>query len=174
MPATFEGLSFGPHTLRVRAVDSAGLFDLTPATWTWSIVADVTAPDTSIDSGPPTVNADIDGIFAFSGTDEGTPALELQFECRLDTGDWEPCDSPHEVQDLAPGLHTLRVRAIDLELNIDQTPAVYTWDVLGPINTMPGVERHRRGLPGRAAERRRARRRRPRSRSRRSPSPARP
>ena len=138
MPATFEGLSFGPHTLRVRAVDSAGLFDLTPATWTWSIVADVTAPDTSIDSGPPTVNADIEGIFAFSGTDEGTPPLELQFECRLDAGDWEQCDSPHEVQDLAPGLHTLRVRAIDLELNIDQTPAVYTWDVLGPINTMPG------------------------------------
>ena len=138
VPATFEGLSFGPHTLRVRAVDSAGLFDLTPATWTWSIVADVTAPDTSIDSGPPTVNADIEGIFAFSGTDEGTPPLELQFECRLDAGDWEQCDSPHEVQDLAPGLHTLRVRAIDLELNIDQTPAVYTWDVLGPINTMPG------------------------------------
>ena len=30
-PAAFEGLAFGSHTLRVRAVDSAGLFDLSPA-----------------------------------------------------------------------------------------------------------------------------------------------
>ena len=68
-------------------------------------------PDTSIDSGPPTVNADIEGIFAFSGIDEGTPPLELQFECRLDAGDWEQCDSPHEVQDLAPGAaHPARPR----------------------------------------------------------------
>ena len=107
--------------------------------WTWSIVADTTAPDTTIDSGPPLTNADIDAIFAFSGTDAGTPVLELEFECRLDAGVYEPCDSPHDVQDLAPGTHTLRVRAIDLELNVDPTPAVYTWTVLGPINTLAGV-----------------------------------
>jgi len=42
-PETFTGLSLGSHTLEVRATDSAGNVDSTPASRTW-IVSDATAP----------------------------------------------------------------------------------------------------------------------------------
>ena len=43
-----EGLTVGPHELRVRAVSGAGTLDATPAVHTWT----VEGPDTTIDSGP--------------------------------------------------------------------------------------------------------------------------
>jgi hypothetical protein len=39
-PATFEGLANGEHTLQVRARDSAGNVDTTPATRTWNVLVD--------------------------------------------------------------------------------------------------------------------------------------
>ncbi|MCS7051993.1 MAG: hypothetical protein NZL87_10285, partial [Thermomicrobium sp.] len=41
-PWTVSGLSEGPHTFQVRAIDGEGNADLTPATWTWTV--DVTPP----------------------------------------------------------------------------------------------------------------------------------
>jgi len=41
---THTGLSDGPHTFQVRAVDAAGNVDPDPATWTWTV--DATAPTT--------------------------------------------------------------------------------------------------------------------------------
>jgi uncharacterized repeat protein (TIGR01451 family)/MYXO-CTERM domain-containing protein len=38
-PVTFVGLSEGPHTLQVRAIDVAGNVDPTPATFTWFVDA---------------------------------------------------------------------------------------------------------------------------------------
>ena len=35
-----ENLPVGLHTLKVHAMDSAGNMDLTPAVYTWSVVAD--------------------------------------------------------------------------------------------------------------------------------------
>src|SRR5205807_1329324 len=44
-------LGAGSHTFDVRATDSAGNTDGTPASYTWTI--DLTAPDTTIDAHPP-------------------------------------------------------------------------------------------------------------------------
>ena len=52
-PVTFTGLAEGSHTLSVRAKDSAGNLDGSPATWSWSV--DTTPPDTTIVSGPPSL-----------------------------------------------------------------------------------------------------------------------
>ena len=38
-PASYAGLAVGSHTFRVRAIDTAGNVDATPASWSWSIVA---------------------------------------------------------------------------------------------------------------------------------------
>ena len=40
-PTGFQGLSLGPHTFAVRAVDAAGNADATPATFDWEIVAGI-------------------------------------------------------------------------------------------------------------------------------------
>ncbi len=135
-PTLYEGLALGSYELQVRAVDSAGLMDESPATHTWTVVADTTAPNTSIISGPPAVIGTGIAVFTFSGSDTGTPSTELVFECSLDNGTtWVSCDSPYEVQDLAPGLHTFQVRAIDLALNVDPTPATRDVTVVFTIPT---------------------------------------
>lgn len=44
-------MSPGSHTFQVKATDGLGNTDPTPASYTWTV--DSTAPDTTIDSGPP-------------------------------------------------------------------------------------------------------------------------
>jgi hypothetical protein len=66
--------------------------------------------------------ASTQATFAFVSTETGG-----SFECRLDGGAYVACASPHTVTGLAPGTHTLAVRAIDTAGNPDPTPATRTW-----------------------------------------------
>ena len=56
---TLNELALGSHTIHVVAVDTAGQWDPTPATWTW--IVDPSAPETVIDSGPPVQTGPNDG-----------------------------------------------------------------------------------------------------------------
>ena len=38
-PQSYSGLAIGGHTFQVRAIDTIGNVDATPATWTWTVVA---------------------------------------------------------------------------------------------------------------------------------------
>ena len=49
------------------------------------------------------------------------------FECRLDDGEFEDCDSPQKYRGLDPGRHRFRVRATDAAGNTDGSPARYRW-----------------------------------------------
>ena len=51
------------------------------------------------------------------------------FECKLDAGDWDTCDSPKSYTGLLDGEHTFSVRATDAVGNADATPATRTWTV---------------------------------------------
>jgi parallel beta-helix repeat protein len=126
-PEELTGLGLGEHTFAVRATDLSGNSDLTPAEFTWTIVADITAPDTSIIAGPSGTNTSADVGFEFTGSDDTTLAGDLDFECSFDGGPFESCSSPELIQDLSPGEHTFAVRAIDEALNVDPTPVVRTW-----------------------------------------------
>jgi hypothetical protein len=44
-------------------------------------------------------------------------------------GSWAACASPRTYRNLATGLHTFRVRAMDQNGNVDPTPATRTWRV---------------------------------------------
>jgi parallel beta-helix repeat protein len=137
----------GQHTFEVRARDMAepldpnapqeGNVDPTPASYTWTMVADTVAPGTGILSGPPaTVGTGAEILFEFFGTDNATPLLQLTFECAVDLGLFEPCTSPESVQNLEPGTHTFRVRAVDLAGNPDASPATRTFTVVpAPVTT---------------------------------------
>jgi CSLREA domain-containing protein len=142
-PLVLIDLEIAPHSFAVRAIDATGNIDASPAVHNWTVELDVTAPDTSITAGPSGMNANTAVVFEFIGSDNGTAALELAFECSLDGAAFANCESPHEIQDLTAGEHSFAVRAVDLVGNFDNSPASRTWtvvDAIAPetsINTVP-------------------------------------
>ena len=132
-PATFAttSLAEGEHTLEVRAIDSVGNRDLTPASYTWTI--DLTEPDTSFVSTPADETPDTTGTFRFASPDD-----TATFECSLDGAAFSACPTPFETPELANGEHTLLVRAVDTAGNRDSTPASFTWTVNTGLNDTDG------------------------------------
>jgi len=139
-PVEFNGLADGAHILEVRAADSSGNKDSSPASYTWTI--DTTPPDTAIDSATDGNNKTItDGSdtlstsmnFTFSGTDasieEGEEIGINHFECSIDRSSFTTCTSPSQFENLAKGTHIFEVRAEDNSGNIDSSPSSFTWNV---------------------------------------------
>jgi len=117
---TYSGLPQGSHTFRVRAKDSAGTNDPSPAQRTWTV--DTVAPNTTITSGPKASTGSKSATFSFSASEGGAT-----FECRLDGGAWQACSSPRTYGGLAKGAHVFRVRAVDKAGNADGTPDMWSW-----------------------------------------------
>jgi hypothetical protein len=94
--------------------------------------SDGSAPDTSITGNPLSATTSTSATFTFNGVDDVTPASNLTFQCQLDvpeTSSWAACTTPRAYSGLAEGAHTFRVRAVDAALNVDPSPAVYTWTI---------------------------------------------
>ena len=125
-PKDYSGLDNGSHTFSVRATDAAGNTDPSPASQSWTIdpLADDTPPGTSITSGPGSYTRSTTATFAFRSRDP-----DPVFECKLDSGSWEPCASPETYSGLSAGSHAFSVRATDAAGNTDPTPAVQTWRI---------------------------------------------
>jgi subtilisin-like proprotein convertase family protein len=112
---------------------------------------DVNAPDTEIQTAPPSLAGSRSASFEFTASKAGT-----QFQCRLDGGDFSPCTSPQQFGNLPEGTHTFEVRAYDSKGNVDGTPAIYTWtiDVTAPaprIATASGSAPSVQGTAGTAS-----------------------
>lgn len=129
-PFASEVLTNGEHTVAVTAVDAAGNSDPSPITASFA-VADVTPPDTFLDSVPPATVDTATPTFAFSSDDLDAAG----FVCRFDGGNFFSCSSPLTAPALANGQHTFEVAAFDLAGNFDQTPASYTFTVNAPPAT---------------------------------------
>jgi hypothetical protein len=115
----------------VRATDSEGNVDQSPASYRWTVEPpDTTAPETTIDSGPEASTTDTEARFTFSSDEQGAT-----FRCSLDEGAFEACTSPHDVRALEAGQHRLRVEATDQAGNADESPASHTWTVEPPADT---------------------------------------
>lgn len=125
---TFPGE--GSHMFSVRAYDSAGNVDPTPASRTWTV--DLTAPNTSISGGPAGAVAATDATFSLSSS----ASDQAGFECRLDGGAWEACSSPRQLTGLADGDHTFEARTLDTAGNRDESPESRSWTV---DTTAPGT-----------------------------------
>jgi hypothetical protein len=129
-PVTFSGLAVGQHVFQVRAVDSSGNPDVTPALFTWTVDA---LPETAITSA---VDRDSKSIsnggttrspkitFTFTGSDNVSVA---GFECSLDGAAFAPCSSPFTYSQVSKAEHTFKVRAFDNNGYRDPTPATFTW-----------------------------------------------
>jgi hypothetical protein len=123
-PATYEGsLAEGHHTFQVRATDPDGR---TGTSGSRSFTVSDGPPETTILTGPGSgsVLAGSSTTFTFSADEAGAT-----FECSLDDAAFSVCQSPHVLNGLAPGEHTLRVRARDTIGNLDPTPASRAFEV---------------------------------------------
>jgi type VI protein secretion system component Hcp len=139
---------FGPQTrtLSLRVTDATGKTDTDTATLT---IVDITPPDTIIVSGPPALTNQTSATFEFTGTDQGTPAAQLTFTAEIDGGPRVPVTSPHTLNGLADGVHTIKIYAKDQAGNEDATPAEFTWkvDTIGPAVRNPSAEPSPIGQP---------------------------
>ena len=133
---SYDALPDGEHSVRVRAMDTAGNIDATPAEVTW--VVDTQVPDTTLDAFPDEATGEVDASFGYSGL-AGVGGPVNRFECRLDEAPFADCpDGAVEYTGLAPGPHTFAVRAIDAAGNVDPAPATWSWlvDVVAPTTTI--------------------------------------
>ncbi len=132
-PAAYGGMSQGPHTFDVRAVDGAGNKDLSPANRAWT--ADTQAPNTTIDSGPTGTVATTSATFTFSSTESPSTFL-----CSINGGLTSTCSSPTTYNGLPEGSNTFSVRAVDAAGNQDGSPATRTWTINSSITISGNVK----------------------------------
>ena len=127
-PVTLARLAAGPHTFRTRAIDVYGAVDASPAEYAWTVLGP--PPETPANPGAtPIVNGDTATIdFGPRG-----PA----YECSVDGGAFTPCTPPFTAAGLAPGPHTIDVRAVDGDGRPDPSPARYAFDVPDRRSVVP-------------------------------------
>ncbi|MDQ3484185.1 MAG: hypothetical protein M3445_02030, partial [Actinomycetota bacterium] len=123
-PRSYAALSDGDYTFEVRATDAAGNVDPSPASYSWTI--DLTAPETTIGSGP------ADGSWVLSRS--ATLALASSesastFACTLDGAGRTCGPTSLQLANLASGTHVATAVATDAAGNTDATPSNRTWTV---------------------------------------------
>jgi subtilisin family serine protease len=89
-----------------------------------AIAMDHTAPNTTITGKPANRTANTKATFKFRSSEPGST-----FQCKHMNGAWRACSSPKVYKGLGTGMHTFRVRAVDMNGNVDPTPAMDTWRV---------------------------------------------
>jgi hypothetical protein len=87
-----------------------------------AIPTESACPNTEITKKPKARTKDRTPTFEFSGGDG--------FECNLDSGGFEECESPYEPGRLKRGKHTIEVRATETDGSRDGTPAKYSWKIV--------------------------------------------
>ena len=137
-PVSFTGLADGSHTFQVESTDQAGnVSAITSFTW----VVDTVPPTVSITQEPAQITNQTAATFAFSGTDNVTPAAQLTFQFSVDGKAFVAATNPQSLAGLSSGNHTFAVESIDQAGNAS-APATFTWtvDTTPPsitINSMP-------------------------------------
>ena len=129
-PLTYLGLTDGPHSFQVRAVDPVGNTDATPANRDFDV--NTTLPGQPTLSGP-AVDPDDDDTptWTFSGEPTAT------FECKLEKNgsiesDWAPCTSPQTPTLSGDGDFTFSVRQTTVAGTSEPASDNYTLDMTDP------------------------------------------
>ncbi len=129
-------LTDGTYILSVRATDTHGNLEATPATYTWLV--DTVPPVTTIATHPEATTTITTGVFTFTNSE--TASLPVTYECKLDTpagtGTWAACNASapttagYTTGTLTIGTYTLTVRSTDQAGNVESNPPTFTWLVL--------------------------------------------
>lgn len=118
--------SEGAHTFSVYSIDPAGNVESSPVAVGWT--SDVTAPLTTITSGPAGTTNSTSAVFSFVTSESAT------VRCGLDIAPLAPCTSPVTLSDLSNGKHVFKIQATDLAGNTqgDLTQQSWTIDTAAP------------------------------------------
>jgi hypothetical protein len=126
-------LTDGTYTLSVRATDTHGNLEATPATYAWLV--DTVPPATTIATHPETTTTSTTGVFTVTNSE--TASLPVTYECKLDTptgtGTWAACNAGapttagYTTGTLTIGTYTLTVRSTDQAGNVESNPPTWTW-----------------------------------------------
>ena len=81
----------------------------------------------TIDSAPAAKTDTRSATLTFSSTDG-----DAGFQCKVNTGLFDACESPLELGSLEEGAQTVTVRAVDPAGNVSGTPAEATWIIEDP------------------------------------------
>ncbi|WPB79306.1 Ig-like domain-containing protein [Archangium violaceum] len=136
-PYTLPALATGLHTFKVRAVDSAGNRDATPASYTW--LFDNSRVETFITSYPSGLS-NLDRVsFTFSSNKPSA-----NFRCRHykttdeDRPPLDDCTSPYSISGLSSGDYRFEVHAVDGSA-FDDEGADYEWTIDSTPPNMPVI-----------------------------------
>jgi hypothetical protein len=122
---SFPRPSDGPHTILVRATDTATPVPNTSDPISVSVQVDTVAPAVpTITATPDNPTFDTNPQFAFRDGEAG-----VTFECQLDGAAGQPCNSPVNYKKISIGDHTFRAVALDAAGNRSNA-AAYNWTVL--------------------------------------------
>jgi hypothetical protein len=118
---TLQSLTGGTHTFNVTAVDAAGNVQAPPASYTWTV--DANLPVTTIDTKPDNPTASSSVSFTYHANRPDTV-----FECSMDGTPFSSCPSDGaNYSELAQGSHTFRVQAIDSDGDVEASPPSYSF-----------------------------------------------
>lgn len=126
--ASANGLSEGPHTFGVHALDA----DNNQADASYSFTVDLTPPPPAVFTQTPPDPSGASVAFAFSDADP-----EAGFICSLDGGAPTTCGSPHGFSGLTDGVHKVSVTAVDAAGNSAASATSFSWTVVVPIDSTP-------------------------------------
>jgi hypothetical protein len=142
-PTAINNLAAGrQHSFQVRAVDTAGNRDPSPASFSWTITTVTPPSHTTITSAVDGNGAIIQngGTTASSSVKMAFTAMQgsspiAGFQCSLDNSPFSSCNSPTAYNNLAAGAHKFAVVAVDNAGNKDPTPAGFIWTITCSGNT---------------------------------------
>ncbi|MDP6958142.1 MAG: Ig-like domain-containing protein, partial [Planctomycetota bacterium] len=128
-----NNLPQGSITFQVRAIDSAGNVDPTPASVTWTV--DTVAPNTTITSAPSGTVASTSATITYSSTESGG-----SYQWQIAASNWINWSANNfSFTNLPQGSITFQVRAVDSAGNVDASPATVTWTVDTVAPSVPSL-----------------------------------
>jgi hypothetical protein len=151
-PVQYDNISNGSHIVEIRTEDNAGNLDPSPSSFTWivntvqqddNVVKNITSTAPTSTNLPDTViTSTTDGSNNVIGNGTNTPFASIrfefstinidaveQFECSMDDSDFVSCTSPFIFPILPEGNHVFKVRYVDVNGNLDESPAIFVWDI---------------------------------------------
>jgi hypothetical protein len=99
-------LAQGAHVVEIRSHNSVGVVETPPERHEWTI--DSVAPRVAVTQRPPTPTASMSATVEFTADES-----DVTYECRLDSGTYEPCTSPYTRTVSTSGSHWVGIRATD-------------------------------------------------------------
>ena len=122
----------GDHTLRIRAIDSAGNRSVPSDTLAFSARGRIERID--ITSGPSGATRNASPVFRFS-----TKAVNVEFACRLNSHAFTACTSGKAYQGLADGTYTFEVQGMDEVGNVAIASRQFRVDTSTPVVDAPAL-----------------------------------